>query len=122
MSYPLTQILTKDLTYCDPKLKSNFHRKARMALRRVATELGLSSRDYDLQINPGGIAVSGEVILHTNSIYIMVSQFCNGDVLYRTCDGRKDYCGGTNHFCSAKELEDVEQFCRIKLLPLIGKS
>ncbi len=81
--------------------KKAFHREGRKFLRQVATDLGLGPDSYDLRSNPGGIAVSGEVTLHAEGIYIQLSQSVGGpggiSVLYRSCRGRKDYSGGQNN-------------------------
>jgi hypothetical protein len=113
----LSAILKHDLSYCDPKLKDQFHRTAKAQLKKVAEAMGLSPDQYDLRSNKGGIAVSGEVVLHTDSVYVMVSQFITSNryVMYRTCKGRKDYSGGTNHYCTAEALEDPEQFVKTEL-------
>lgn len=76
-------------------------RKASMykaQLRKVAVALGLDKDEFDLRFNPGGIAVWGEVTLHTDSLYIQASHGCDLGVLVRTCCGRKDYSGGMNHW------------------------
>ena len=75
----------------------------RSQLRRLATALGLKAGTYDLRSNPRGIAVSGEIILHSDHLYVQVSQSAMGydsGVLFRTCKGRKDYVGGPNNFAS----------------------
>ena len=113
----LSAILKHDLSYCDPKLKDQFHRTAKAQLKKVAEAMGLTPDQYDLRSNKGGIAVSGEVTLHTDSVYVQVGQFFHTplNVLYRTCKGRKDYSGGSNHYCTADALEDPEQFAKIEL-------
>lgn len=82
-------------------LKKAFHREGRKFLRQVATDLGLEPDSYDLRSNPGGMAVSGEVTLHAEGIYIQLYQSAVGprgvSVLYRSCRGRKDYSGGQNN-------------------------
>ena len=58
---------------------------------------------YDLRSNQAGIAVSGEIILHSDHLYVQVSQLAMGHrsgVLFRNCKGRKDYVGGPNNFAS----------------------
>jgi hypothetical protein len=56
-----------------------------------------------LRSDKAGIAVSGEVILHAEHLYVQVSQpfmgFDSG-ILFRTCEGRRDYVGGPNHLAS----------------------
>lgn len=86
------------LSYCDPKLKDEFHTQGKAALVELAEELGLTRLDYDLRSNKAGIAVSGEVTLHAERIYIQISQcFSGSNFLIRSCKGRKDYSGGVNN-------------------------
>lgn len=56
------------------------------------------------------IAVSGEITLHHDRVYIQVGQFgmsSGHGILIRTCKGRKDYTGGANHFVALAMLDDV---------------
>ena len=83
--------------------KRDFHLAARRQLRRLAEALGLPLGAYNIRSNAGGMAVSGEIILHGDRVYVHVSQPATGHdtgVMFRTCDGRKDYCGGPNNFAS----------------------
>ena len=82
--------------------KNKFHSLARRRLRQVANALGLTSKDYDLRTNKAGIAVSGETTLHTDTLYIQISAGFSGlgEVMFRACDGRKDYSGRANHFAN----------------------
>ena len=104
----LATIMEQDLGY-NEKAKAAFHREAKAVLKKVAKSLGLNPGDYDLRSNKAGIAVSGEVTLHTDKLYVQVSQGVmgrGGEVLFRSCEGRKDYTGGQNRFASAGELLD----------------
>ena len=78
--------------------------------RRLAAELGFPRDSFDLRSNSGGIAVSGEVTLHHERVYVQVSQPASGGadtgVLIRTCRGRRDYVGGRNHFAPLDLLDD----------------
>jgi hypothetical protein len=89
--------------------KRQFHRDAQRFLQALATQLGLSSEQYDLRTNAGGMAVSGEVSLHADHLYVQLSKSPMGDVLYRWCDGRHDYCGAYNHALNFHELLDVDR-------------
>jgi hypothetical protein len=83
--------------------KREFHLAARRQLRHLAEALGLAPGSYDIRNNAGGIAVSGEIILHAAHVYVHVSQPATGHdsgVMFRTCEGRKDYVGGPNNFVS----------------------
>jgi hypothetical protein len=107
----------------DIAAKRLFHSRARSLLRRVATALGLRPGDYDLRSNQGGIAVSGEITLHGDHLYVQVSQSAMGHhsgVLFRTCKGRKDYSGGLNNFASLDLLNRpdelahwIREVCRV---------
>jgi hypothetical protein len=58
---------------------------------------------FDLRSNQGGVAVSGEVTLHADRLYVQASQPTTGSdtgILFRSCDGRRDYVGGVNNFAS----------------------
>jgi hypothetical protein len=99
----------------DSSRKDVFHSRARLQLRRLAVALGLKPGLYDLRSNYGGIAVSGEAILHADRLYIQVCQPATGHdsgILYRTCNSRKDYVGGPNNFASLDLLNDVDELSR----------
>jgi hypothetical protein len=91
----------------DAAAKRLFHSRVRSQLRRLAVALGLAPGSYDLRSNQGGVAVSGEIILHTDRLYVQASQSVMGHdsgILFRTCNGRKDYVGGPNNFASLELL------------------
>jgi len=99
----------------DAAAKRLFHSRARSQLRRLATTLGLASGSYDLRSNPAGIAVSGEITLHTECLYVQASQSVMGNangILFRTCKGRKDYVGGSNNFASLDLLNRPEELAQ----------
>jgi hypothetical protein len=91
----------ENFSYCDEALKRGLHKDAAAYLRMLATELGFDRNNYDMRSNKGGIAVSGEITLHTETLYVQISQWAgHGDCLsflIRGCDSRKDYSGHTNH-------------------------
>jgi hypothetical protein len=101
---------TKSVSY-NPDAKARFHRAAKKALRAVAVELKLPAGSFEVRSNQGGIAVSGEVTLHGESLYVQASQPFGGGthmgLLIRSCKGRKDYTGGPNGFASLDLLNDV---------------
>ena len=123
----------------DDAAKRNFHRAAKTLLQRLAKRLdqtwsssaqaGYGEHD-PIRSNKGGIAVSGEITLHYDRLYIQVSQSVMGNnsgILYRSCNGRKDYCGGQNHFAPLSALVTTEEFARLieSRIPLtidMGKS
>ena len=104
----------KSVAY-DGEAKSLFHTFARCQLRKLAIALRLPPHAYDLRSNKAGIAVSGEVTLHADHLYVQVSQPFGGfdtGVLFRTCSGRKDYVGGPNHFASLDVLHRPDELAR----------
>lgn len=89
--------------------KRQMHSAGRAFLQRLARDLGLQTHQCDIRSNVAGIAVSGEVTLHADRLYVQISESCIGGrvgpvAMYRTCNGRQDYCGGTNHFRSLGEI------------------
>jgi hypothetical protein len=88
--------MTIKLAYNDAAGKTRRAGDFKRQLRLVAKALALVPGQYDLRFNPGGIAVYGEVTLHTDSLYIQASHGCDLGVLVRSCKGRKDYSGGRN--------------------------
>jgi len=100
---------TADCGYA-PDDKRRFHSTARARLRQLANKLRFSVGSYDLRSSQGGVAVSGEITLHHEAVYIQVSQSALGGgmgVLIRTCQGRRDYTGGPNNFVPLAMLDDI---------------
>jgi hypothetical protein len=97
-------------TYGDTNQKQTFHRSATIWLNKLAKELGLSK--FDVRSNQGGPAVSGQVTLHGNKVYVQVSEWCAGkaglSILYRECDGMRDYYGKDNHVVRMETLAAEE--------------
>ena len=101
------------IRYCyNDKAKTRVARVYKRQLRKVANAMGLTPDQYDLRFNPGGPAVWGEVTLHTDRVYIQASAGCDLGVLVRTCNGRRDYTGGRNHWVSELALRNAEGFVR----------
>jgi hypothetical protein len=99
----------------DDDAKEAFHRNARRQLKLLAAALALSPGAFDLRSNKGGIAVSGEITLHSDRIYVQVCQPATGHdsgILFRTCQGRKDYYGGPNNFVSLDLLNRPDELAR----------
>jgi hypothetical protein len=93
-----------------PEQKRRFHATARARLRKLAAALDFAPVSFDLRNNQGGIAVSGEITLHHERVYIQVCQPATGfdsGILIRSCKGRKDYTGGRNHFAPLSLLDDI---------------
>jgi hypothetical protein len=102
----------------DADRKRLFHSQARARLLELAAALGLEGGAYDLRSNQGGIAVSGEITLHGERLYVQVSQPATGSdtgILFRSCEGRRDYGGksGRNHFASLDRLHQPEELARL---------
>lgn len=90
-------------------VKAEFKNAARANLKRLAAAIYLLPWEYDLRWNRGGIAVSGEVTLHSDNIYVQLSQgslsgFCG---YARSVKSRKDYTGGNNNWLRVEEFSDM---------------
>lgn len=112
----LATIMAQNLSY-NADGKAKFHAEGRKALKRVAAKLGLLPSTFDIRSNQGGIAVSGEVTLHSDHLYIQLYQSCMGpgyEILYRTCKGRKDYTGGPNNQAPIDYLEQNFFIAKLK--------
>lgn len=91
--------------------KNEFHKKGQAFLKKIAELLGLHSSEYQIRSNVAGIAVSGEITLHTDSLYMQINcSSMNGSmILYRSCNGMTDYCGGPNNYAFFDKLQTKEQ-------------
>lgn len=89
--------------------KQKFHTDGKKFLKELAALLGVSDK-CDIRSNVAGIAVSGEVTLHADHIYVQLSESSKPgiSILYRSCEHRKDYCGGPNNFATMQGLADDE--------------
>jgi hypothetical protein len=78
--------------------KEKFHAKWKKELKALAKRLGLETGQYAIRSNKAGCAIMGEVTLHADKFYMLVTtdSFC--DVLYRSCNGQRDYTGGPNQY------------------------
>lgn len=81
----------------EDNLKTQWLKAGRKILKDIAKALALPKGSYDIRINKGGPAVSGEITLHGEWLYVQLSQTSHG-VLWRFCNGRKDYQGDQNHW------------------------
>jgi hypothetical protein len=100
----------------DADAKRLFHRRAHRQLIELAAALGLGPGDYDLRSNQGGIAVSGEATLHTDHLYVQASQpatRADTGILFRSCEGRRDYTGGRNNFASLDLLHRPDELAAL---------
>jgi hypothetical protein len=113
----LSQIVSRNEVhgYDDGKDKRNFHLVGSRVLRAIAGDIGLEKDEFEVRSNKGGVAVSGEVILHADNLYIQFYANGTGKFLYRRCKSRQDYCGETNYWFSFEELatdEGILKFVR----------
>lgn len=108
----------QDFSYCDAYLKRGLHKDSAAYLSMLVDELGFDRKDYDIHSNEGGIAGSGEITLHTNTLYVQISQFALSgsylSFLIRGCESRKDYSGHRNHTLRIlpRNLDVVLETCR----------
>jgi hypothetical protein len=113
-SNPASFDFRKRVAY-DDDAKRLFHRHASRQLRLLADALGLAPSSFDLRNNRGGLAVSGEITMHCETIYVQACQPATGHnsgAMFRTCQGRKDYTGDRNNFASLDLLNDPGQLAR----------
>lgn len=88
-----------------PEQKHRFHAALRKQLRDLAKMLRFPAGSYDLRTNRGGIAISGEITLHHDAVYVQVCQPATGadsGILIRCCAGRRDYTGSCNHLARCR--------------------
>ena len=100
----------------DADAKRRFHHHARAQLLKLAEALGLDPAEYDLRSNAGGVAVSGEITLHADRLYVQVSQpatRADTGTLFRSCEGRRDYTGGRNNFASLDLLHRPDELAAL---------
>lgn len=90
--------------------KEEFISLCRSYLRMIANKMGLPAGSYDIRVNRAGVAVSGDVHLHTDTLYVAFEQSCLGNdfgFMYRSCKGRKDYTGGQNRWMRWENLLSI---------------
>ncbi len=108
-----------DCSY-EPERKRRFHATARARLRKLAAELRLPVGSFDLCANRGVVAVSGEITLHHEHVYVQGSQpvtRADSGILIRSCRGRRDLTGGANHFAPLCLLDDIPALAaRVRLV------
>lgn len=93
--------------------KMKFHRAVTKTLKAVAVALGLEDSEYSIRSNKGGIAVSGEITLHADFLYVQVSKSVmrsGATILVRACNGQKDYSGLQNNYARAEDIVDPARF------------
>lgn len=93
--------------------KIAFHREAKRVLRALAQEMGLKDGTYEVRSNKGGPAVTGEITLHGEFIYVQIVgvPLHNGaNVIYRSCSSTKDFTGGPNNWEMLTVFRNVKAF------------
>lgn len=128
--HPVLRTLAYRGVAYDEAAKRTFHAEGRTAMRRLADALGLANDSYDIRSNKGGVAVSGEITLHGDEVYVQLSLGGLGqdrEILYRRVSGRKDYCGQRNHFASINALLAPDRFALqlrrdLNLSPPVARS
>lgn len=82
----------------DGSRKRRFQRRGMAFLREVGKHLPKSHGPVEVRWNRGGPEVSGDLILHTDRVYLWIDPTLAGAALgyYRSVKGRKDYTGGQN--------------------------
>src|SRR3546814_14818789 len=82
-------------------------------MRRLADALALDEGSFDIRSNKGGPAVSGEVTLHGEDVWVQLSLGLSGpdrEVCFRKVQGRDDHLGDRNCWESIRELVDPGRF------------
>lgn len=101
--------LAKKRICYNPGAKKDFHLWSEYYLRLIADKLGLRPGEYKLGHCNGGDAVSGEIILHSDKLYV---QFYQGtetnSFLWRKCNGMSDYTGETNQWMRWDSLKNID--------------
>lgn len=76
--------------------KEQFLKCSKRVAKQIATALELPEGSFESRTNRGGVAVSGDVHLHAEHLYVDFSQsalcFTHG-FMYRGCKDRTDYGG-----------------------------
>ncbi|WP_454887925.1 hypothetical protein [Sphingomonas oryzagri] len=110
---PVLLILARRGVSYDEEAKRTYHAEGRRALLRLAGALSLERDAFTISSCLGGPAVSGEIALHTDELYVMIGIDWPEEhrhVLFRSVTSRKDYTGGRNRWGSIRELLEPERF------------
>lgn len=108
--------------------KREFMLAGKAVAKLIAERLGMKAGEYELRWNEGGIAVSGDVGLFSDWIYIDFSKSFvdqGGSFMYRATAPRKvdqfdrrkrvrwDYTGGRNRWMKWEQLLDLDRAIEI---------
>ena len=105
----------RSFCYAEPSDKDRFHLESKRLLRILAKQLGLNAGYYELRSNKGGVAVSGEIILHSSSLYVLIHgawSYRGIQIMFRRCSGRNDMAGKVNHYAPIHALLDMKTLVR----------
>lgn len=92
------------------KRKQEYKNLGQRILRYIAQEMDLKEGEYEIRWNPGGVAVSGDHTLHTSKVYLAFhDNLCSGWFYYRSCNGLRDYSGGSNQIVHWNKLRNIQQ-------------
>jgi len=97
----------------DEAAKHIFHREGRQAMHRLAEALDLEQGSYDVRSDKGGVAISGDITLHGEEVWVRLSLGYlgpNHEVAFRRVKGRKDHFGDRNRWASVNELLAPHRF------------
>lgn len=111
--YRLIELGKTDLGY-KPEKKDEFHFLAKKYAKDLAVALKLPQGSFDIRSNKAGIAVSGEVTLHGEWVYVQFGHCCvmPHQFMWRLCKGRKDYTGLQNQWAKWDEISDIHQLAK----------
>jgi len=100
-------------SYAGATLKAKWLQHGRYVARKLAKELGLVKGQFQVRTNPAGVAVSGDVHLHADWVYVALEQGgIQGMFMWRYCDSQKDYTGHANQWAPWSALEDLPKFAK----------
>lgn len=90
--------------------KERWHRLGRNLAKTLAEKMGL--KNYRISSRKGGSGVSGEIILHSDWLYIQFGISCFGgetQFMYRLYDSQRVYTGGMNRWMAFDDLLDLDK-------------
>jgi hypothetical protein len=89
--------------------KKKFHADCKKWLMKIASRLGLEKSQFDIRSNKGGPAVLGDIILHSDNLYInMGGSYYSSSFYFRSCKNRKDFTGGRNMWIDYEHINDLD--------------
>ena len=94
-------------------MPNKFKKSGMHLMKKLAVLIG--GNEKDVRYNAGGSGVSGEVILHTECVYVSMNLDSSSRLgfLVRTCNGKKDYSGGRNNWFQFDTLNDIPKLAEM---------